>query len=87
MKREADGDRYFKAVDRHNDWTVSAFLAGSGAFPFPPSVPRSRPRLMDTVKFVLLHDIKNDDGIRLFFLDLWEAYIKVGSSSSGVEHS
>ncbi|KIR41108.1 hypothetical protein I307_03188 [Cryptococcus deuterogattii 99/473] len=29
------------------------------------------------VKFVLLHDIKNDDGIRLFFIDLWEAYIKI----------
>lgn len=29
------------------------------------------------VKFVLLHNVKNDDGIRLFFIDLWEAYIKV----------
>ncbi|KJE02350.1 hypothetical protein I311_03938 [Cryptococcus gattii NT-10] len=29
------------------------------------------------VKFVLLHDVKNDDGIRLFFIDLWEAYIKI----------
>lgn len=29
------------------------------------------------VRFVLLHDQKNDDGIRLFFLDLWELYVKV----------
>ncbi|KAK6903476.1 hypothetical protein I203_106979 [Kwoniella mangroviensis CBS 8507] len=29
------------------------------------------------VKFILLHDIKNDDGIRLFFLDVWESYVKI----------
>ena len=29
------------------------------------------------VKFVLLHEAKNDEGIRLFFLDVWEAYVKV----------
>ena len=45
------------------------------ASPFPsPTRPQNRPV---TVKFILLHDIKNDDGIRLFFLDLWEAYVKV----------
>ncbi|OCF33810.1 hypothetical protein I317_01302 [Kwoniella heveanensis CBS 569] len=55
---EGTGSLYFKNVDRHNEWTVSAFIATS-------------------VKFILLHDIKNDDGIRLFFLDVWEAYVKV----------
>ncbi|ORY21253.1 Sedlin [Naematelia encephala] len=55
---EGTGALYLKNVDRHNEWSVSAFLAGS-------------------VKFVLLHDTKNDDGIRLFFLDVWEAYVKV----------
>ncbi|WVQ75838.1 hypothetical protein IAR50_005471 [Cryptococcus sp. DSM 104548] len=30
-----------------------------------------------TMKFILLHDIKNDDGIRTFFVELWESYIKV----------
>lgn len=42
---------------------------------------RSRHRALAdgrTVKFILLHDVKNDDGIRLFFIDLWEAYVKVG---------
>ncbi|TYJ53615.1 hypothetical protein B9479_005763 [Cryptococcus floricola] len=29
------------------------------------------------VKFILLHDVKNDDGIRTFFVELWEIYIKV----------
>ncbi|KAK8847629.1 hypothetical protein IAR55_005488 [Kwoniella newhampshirensis] len=55
---EGTGTLYLKSIDRHNEWTVSAFIATS-------------------VKFVLLHDIKNDDGIRLFFLDLWEAYTKI----------
>lgn len=29
------------------------------------------------VKLVILHDIKNDEGIRLFFMDVWEHYVKV----------
>lgn len=29
------------------------------------------------VKMILLHETKNDEGIRLFFLDVWEAYVKV----------
>jgi len=37
------------------------------------------------VKFVLLHDQKNDDGIRQFFLDLWELYVKV-SARSHLQH-
>ncbi|GAA6062725.1 hypothetical protein JCM10212_005928 [Sporobolomyces blumeae] len=28
------------------------------------------------VKIVLLHELKNDDGIRLFFQDVWENYVK-----------
>ncbi|GAC77209.1 hypothetical protein PANT_25d00034 [Moesziomyces antarcticus T-34] len=29
------------------------------------------------VKFVLLHEHKHEDGIKSFFLELWEAYLKV----------
>lgn len=29
------------------------------------------------MKFVLLHETRNDDGIRSFFLDVWELYVKV----------
>lgn len=29
------------------------------------------------MKFVLLHEARNDDGIRSFFLDVWELYVKV----------
>lgn len=29
------------------------------------------------MKFVLLHESKNDEAIRLFFNDVWELYVKV----------
>lgn len=29
------------------------------------------------MKFILLHETKNDDGIRTFFMDVWELYVKV----------
>ena len=34
------------------------------------------------VKFLLLHDSKNDDGIRSFFHDIHEYFIKVSRASS-----
>jgi hypothetical protein len=32
------------------------------------------------MKFILLHETKNDDGIRSFFHDVWELYLKVSHS-------
>ena len=29
------------------------------------------------MKFVLLHEGKNDEGIRAFFAEVWELYVKV----------
>lgn len=29
------------------------------------------------MKFIVLHETKNDDGIKVFFNDLWELYVKV----------
>ena len=29
------------------------------------------------MKFVLLHEGKNDDGIKSFFMEVWELYVKV----------
>jgi trafficking protein particle complex subunit 2 len=29
------------------------------------------------MKFILLHETKNDDGIKSFFSDVWELYVKV----------
>ena len=33
------------------------------------------------MKFVLLHEGKNDDGIRAFFTEVWELYTKVSGGS------
>lgn len=35
------------------------------------------------MKFVLLHESKNDDGIKSFFTDVWEAYVKVSKLELG----
>ena len=29
------------------------------------------------MKFILLHEGKNDEGIKSFFMDVWELYVKV----------
>lgn len=34
------------------------------------------------MKFVLLHDAKGDDGVKAFFVDVWELYIKVTKADS-----
>lgn len=42
--------------------------------------------VLTDVKFVLLHEGKNDDGIRGFFMEVWELFIKVsvcGCSARG----
>ncbi|XP_006459875.1 hypothetical protein AGABI2DRAFT_149846 [Agaricus bisporus var. bisporus H97] len=49
---------YLRAVDKFNEWTVSAFVTPGN------------------VKFVLLHEAKNDEGIRAFFMEVWEMYVK-----------
>jgi hypothetical protein len=39
-------DRYLKNVDRHNEWTVSAFIAGNGKYmTFLPSPLCAAPTL------------------------------------------
>jgi hypothetical protein len=37
------------------------------------------------MKFVLLHEAKNDDGIKAFFYDVWELYLKVCAHSFALD--
>jgi len=37
--------------------------------------------LCPDTKMLLLHEGKNDDGIRAFFMEVWELYVKVTSCS------
>jgi hypothetical protein len=41
-------------------------------------------RLFIDMKFVLLHEAKNEEGIRAFFTEVWELYVKVCSLVSCV---
>jgi len=39
------------------------------------------------MKFVLLHEGKNDDGIKSFFMDVWELYVKTMMNPFHTAHS
>ncbi|EIW82240.1 Sedlin [Coniophora puteana RWD-64-598 SS2] len=39
------------------------------------------------MKFILLHESKNDEGIRLFFHDVWELYVKTALNAFHTAHS
>jgi len=60
---------YLRAVDKLNEWTVSAFVTPGN------------------MKIILLHDAKNDDGVRAFFMDVWELYIKAALNPFHTAHS
>ena len=68
-------DRYLKSVDKFNEWTVSAFVTPGSEWDV--RVRRWVLTFLSDMKFVLLHETRNDDGIRSFFLDVWELYVKV----------
>lgn len=77
--------RYMKSMDRINEWTTSAFLVPGSTYLLPPplSCPFSplKPHLALAltrvdIKFLILHEHKHDDGIRNFFLDVWELWTK-----------
>ncbi|KAF9779494.1 Sedlin [Thelephora terrestris] len=39
------------------------------------------------MKFIILHETKNDDGIKVFFNDLWELYVKTAMNPFHTAHT
>jgi hypothetical protein len=74
MRRE--NTMYLKSVDKFNEWIVSAFVTAGSQWTFPFRFLVSYDEKTD-MKFIVLHETKNDDGIKVFFNDLWELYLKV----------
>lgn len=67
---------FLKSVDKFNQWFVSAFVTASlirfviGMYFVGILILRF------VISFVPVHDNRNDDGIKNFFNDIYEAYIK-----------
>lgn len=71
-------------MDKFNEWTVSVFItAGSESV----AIHRFISNHETDNKFILLHETKNDDGIRSFFSEVWELYVKVRPARPNKSHS
>ncbi|KAJ6934332.1 trafficking protein particle complex subunit 2 isoform X2 [Populus alba x Populus x berolinensis] len=62
---------YLKAIDRFNDMVVSVYVTAGHILCLCDFVCYSIKR------FMLLHDSRNDDGIKSFFQEVHELYIKI----------
>nr|AAW26684.1 SJCHGC02997 protein [Schistosoma japonicum] len=59
-------DTYLKVVDKFNEWLISAFVT-----------PGMSLNQYLGLRFILLHDELNENRIKYFFQDTYEAYIKL----------